>query len=99
MTEEERKNPNLFFDDSSDDRVSRIADTANFDAEGISQFLKEFKMMRSMMSRLAKGESAEDIEKDMAEEDGIEEGNRRSRRSKNKPNKRYADKAKGGGFR
>eukprot|EP00747_Dinoflagellata_sp_TGD_P207627 gnl/TRDRNA2_/TRDRNA2_81186_c1_seq1.p1 gnl/TRDRNA2_/TRDRNA2_81186_c1~~gnl/TRDRNA2_/TRDRNA2_81186_c1_seq1.p1 ORF type:complete len:299 (+),score=60.94 gnl/TRDRNA2_/TRDRNA2_81186_c1_seq1:95-898(+) len=65
FAEEERSEPDLLFGDSARERVERIAESSGQNQGIVDRFLYEFKMMREMEKRLAKGENFEDLEADL----------------------------------
>lgn len=96
MTKEEIETPDLFYDGSEGPRIERIVEKSGHKLETVERFLFEFKQMRFMMSRLAKGEKAEDIEKEMLKDGVIPEGNRadRKKRQKEEAKMERAERAK-----
>eukprot|EP00747_Dinoflagellata_sp_TGD_P180507 gnl/TRDRNA2_/TRDRNA2_33094_c0_seq1.p1 gnl/TRDRNA2_/TRDRNA2_33094_c0~~gnl/TRDRNA2_/TRDRNA2_33094_c0_seq1.p1 ORF type:complete len:332 (+),score=62.26 gnl/TRDRNA2_/TRDRNA2_33094_c0_seq1:66-1061(+) len=108
MTDEERATPDLFFDEDNDERtarIDRISSEAGEDPGVLLRLLYEFYMMREMESRLAKGESIDEIQKDLMREDRApvqdltSPGNREQRRMAKRQNKKKEAKKEGGGFR
>merc|ERR1712187_141874 len=65
MTDEERLEPELFFDEeSAPERMSRIAGETGINTEAIRRFIAYFSTTRATSASLAKGEKAGDMETD-----------------------------------